>query len=118
MRFEDKDLALLRDIYVASRDALSFVKGMKKEDFLKDLKTRRAVEREFEIMGEAAGKLSESARESLKDVPWPSVIGLRNILVHDYALIQPAKVWGTIQEDLPALQQSLVKISVLNPGQK
>ena len=47
-----------------------------------------------------AGRLP---KEELNRIPWREIIGLRNILIHDYGEVNYARIWGTIREDLPDL---------------
>ena len=78
--------------------------------FLAEVRTRRAVERSFEILGEAAGRLPESVRERFADVPWRVVIDHRNRLIHGYATVDPARVWATILRDLPPLRIQIAHV--------
>lgn len=107
MRLEARDQALLMDIRQAAEEASAFVARMGEAQFLKDLKTRKAVEREFEIMGEAARGLSTQARDRFPRVPFKAMIGMRNILAHDYGRVDPAELWRTVHEALPALLAEL-----------
>jgi uncharacterized protein with HEPN domain len=111
MPLEKRDQALLLDIIQAATEAGGFVAGMSEENFYKDLKTRKAVEREFEIMGEAARGLSDAARDSHPYVPFRSMIGMRNILAHDYGRVDPKELWKTVHDSLPALLSELKKTS-------
>ena len=58
-------------------------------------------------LGEAARALSTALRERSRDVPWSKIIGMRNILVHDYFGIDKSAVWAAVENDLPALQQQV-----------
>ena len=62
------------------------------EEFEKDRKTIDAVIRNFEIIGEASNKLPEVFRKKYSEVPWRSIIGLRNVLIHDYFGVDIAAV--------------------------
>ena len=76
---------------------------MRFDQFLADRRTYRAVEREFEIMGEAARNLSESFRAAHPEIPWKSIIGQRNVLAHEYGHIRYDLLWQAITGHLPAL---------------
>lgn len=65
MRLDVKDMARLWDMLDAVRTAVEFTKDLRFEDFLKDRKTRNAVERNLEIIGEAARCVSTETRENL-----------------------------------------------------
>ena len=58
-------------------------------------------------IGELAGKLSDEAREELKDIPWREIRGLRNICAHNYGNIDIDMIWNTLVYDVPELNQSL-----------
>jgi uncharacterized protein with HEPN domain len=84
-----RDNALLTDILESARIILQHIAGLKRDDFLTDLRAQDAVVRRFEIIGEAARHLSPEAVKALPDVPWKLVIGMRNILIHDYDDVDP-----------------------------
>jgi uncharacterized protein with HEPN domain len=64
------------------------------------------------ILGEAASKLSEAILEEYPQGPWRKMIGMRNILVHQYFEIDTEIIWQVISVELPTLK-SLIK-SILN----
>lgn len=57
----------------------------------------------FAVIGEASRRLSEPTRVSLADVPWRKMIGMRNIVVHQYDRVTIARVWEAIDDHIPAL---------------
>ena len=59
------------------------------------------------ILGEAAARLSDEFRESHAEIPWSQIIGMRNILVHDYFAIDLDIVWRVIETNLPQLKAVL-----------
>jgi uncharacterized protein with HEPN domain len=107
MPLDPRDKALLDDIRRAAVEASGFVAGMGEAAFYKDTKTQKAVEREFEIMGEAARSVSEAARRAFPQVPFKAMIGMRNILAHDYGRVDPKELWATVHQSLPALRGQL-----------
>ncbi|MEB3248984.1 MAG: HepT-like ribonuclease domain-containing protein [Merismopediaceae bacterium] len=62
------------------------------------------VERQLEILGEAAGRLSSDFRSAHSDINWRGIIGLRNILIHRYDDIQQQVVWEVVISNLTPLQ--------------
>ncbi len=64
------------------------------------------------IMGEAAGKLSAASRQALDDVPWRTIIGMRNVLIHEYGGIDLEIIWRVIEKDIPVLQDRLRTLSL------
>ena len=115
MRPDNKDMSRLWDMLDAARAAVEFTKGRRFEDFLKDRKTRNAVERNLEIVGEAARRVSLETREDYPDIPWRSMIGLRNVLVHEYGDIRYEILWSIIQNKLGMLIRQLEAMEVDSP---
>jgi len=64
----------------------------------------------LQIIGEASNNLSQNLIEANKEVPWADVVGLRNILVHQYFGIDLGRVWETVELYLPSLKQQVEKI--------
>ncbi len=61
----------------------------------------------LEILGEACRALTPALRAAHPDIPWAAIIGMRNVLVHDYFGIDLGEVWSTVERDLPALRAQL-----------
>jgi len=94
----------------AAHDALSFVEGMHKEDFLADKRTQQAVIMSLIVLGEAATKVMDGYAEFANQhgqVPWRSMRGMRNRIAHGYFDINLDVVWDTVQTALPALLEQL-----------
>jgi uncharacterized protein with HEPN domain len=66
-----------------------------------------ALIKDVEIVGEAASRISKSAQEATPDIPWASIIGMRNRLIHAYFDINLDILWQTIRKDLPDLAGKL-----------
>lgn len=81
--------------------------GSGKDSFDRDELIRVWCLRHLEIIGEAAGRVSEDTRNQQKAVPWKSIIGMRNILIHGYFDIDWEQVWNAVANDLPPLKESL-----------
>jgi uncharacterized protein with HEPN domain len=78
-----------------------------KAAFLTDEKTQDAVARNFQIIGEAAKRVTGDYREVHPEVPWRGLAGFRDVLVHDYAAIDLDEMWRVIADELPALVASI-----------
>ena len=63
--------------------------------------------RQLSIIGEAASKLPKTVQEEHMDIPWKKIIGMRNVLIHDYSETDLPTVWATIEKDLPELQHAI-----------
>ncbi len=64
----------------------------------------------LQILGEAAARISDDFKEKHHDIPWSRIIGMRNILVHDYFGIDFDIVWAVVEKDLPDLYDNIKKI--------
>jgi uncharacterized protein with HEPN domain len=101
------DQAFLWDMHDAARSIQTLVADMTFEQFRADRRTYRAVERELEIMGEAARRVSDSFRAAHVEIPWISIIGQRNVLAHEYGHIRYDLLWETVARRLPDLVRRL-----------
>jgi len=61
----------------------------------------------IQIIGEAANHISDSLRDQHPDVPWPDIVGMRNVLVHQYFGIDLVQIWDTVRIDLPILKAKI-----------
>ncbi|MCB1119222.1 MAG: DUF86 domain-containing protein [Chlamydiia bacterium] len=98
-----KDSNRIAHILEAAKNIHIFVEGVNKERFLENQMLISAVVRELSIIGEAAAALSVEFKESMPDLPWREIIGMRNHLVHAYFDTDEELIWETIQKDLPLL---------------
>jgi len=64
----------------------------------------------IQILGEAAARLSDEFQERHPDIPWFKIIGMRNILVHDYFGIDIEAVWSVVENDLPVLYDQIRRL--------
>ncbi len=102
---------LLFDILQAGRAIQGFVHGMSFAEYLADLRTRSAVERQFEVLGEAFVRLRETDAETFAQFPEaPRIIGFRNRLIHGYNAMDQETVWDVAQRHLPALVVEIERI--------
>ena len=93
----------LADIVGACRSLIRFVEGMTLEAYLGDEKTRYAVMRAYEIMGEAVRHIPDSLKAANPDIPWATMSAVRNRIVHAYFGIDDTILFTTIAEELTDL---------------
>jgi len=94
------------DILDAGDAIFQHINGFSFDDFCQDRKTFSAVIREFEIIGEAVGKLPDEIKQKHPDVEWQNIKDFRNILSHEYFGVDLEIVWRVIHDDLPILLKS------------
>ena len=109
--FKRADNLLVDDISVAIHKILDFTKGMSFIDFSNDIKTFDAVIRNFEVIGEAASKLSEKYIMENHQIEWNKMISTRNHLIHGYFGVDAKIIWNIIQHIFPILK---IQIDELN----
>ncbi len=103
--------AFLFDIQQACRVIVQFTSGMTFFDYGEDLKTRSAVERQLEIIGEALRQLLDGFPEMEEQFPEaPRIISFRNRLIHGYASVSNQVVWGVLESNLPVLAAKVDEI--------
>jgi uncharacterized protein with HEPN domain len=101
-------LKFVRDMDEAARDIAGFVATKTYDQYLQDKQLRMAVERGFEIIGEALlqlRKIAPDIAEGLTD--WRAIIGFRNVLIHGYSQVNHDKTWDIVQTELPILRREL-----------
>ncbi len=89
---------------------MRFAAGRNRSDLDNDEMLLFALVRAIEIAGEAASKVSADMRGALPELPWSSIIGMRNRLVHAYFDINRDILWTTVTEALPPLAEILKKV--------
>jgi len=107
MSASERDVAHLWDMREAARDCLEFVRNATYDQFCADKMMHSAVERRLEILGEAAGRVSEEFQLSHSDIPWKEIKGIRLVLAHRYGDVNLHQLWQTLQKDIPNLLPQL-----------
>ena len=95
------------DVLLAAEDAVSFVRDQTFEDFLESKVTQRAVLHCLAIIGEAAGRIADSKKAQVPDLPWRSMKNLRNVIVHDYEGVKLPRIWEIVTKELPPVVAAL-----------
>jgi uncharacterized protein with HEPN domain len=104
------DQEFLSDIREALQRIAAYVTGMTYESFVADSKTQDAVIRNLEILGEAAKNISNELRAKYPSVPWRSMAGARDRLIHHYFGTNLDIVWQIITVELPQVHSQLETI--------
>jgi uncharacterized protein with HEPN domain len=107
----ERDIVLLlQDIQTAIMSILQYTEGFTLEKYESDLKTRHAVERNFEIIGEATARVPAAYKDLHPNIEWRIIKDFRNFIVHDYFGINNQIVWDTIQFRLPDLLSQIKEL--------
>lgn len=97
----------LNDMLEAAQKIGRYIEGLAFENFNEDEKTFDAVIRQLTIIGEASTHIPDEITTLSPEIPWSSIRGMRNVVVHDYLSVNMRIVWKTITKDLPDLCSQL-----------
>jgi uncharacterized protein with HEPN domain len=109
----DRDPAWLFDRVEAGNALVSHVEGRTYEEFVSTRLLRAAVEREVDIIGEAVRCLSDELKTAHPEIPWKKIEQQRQIVAHDYYVLDPERLWAPATVHVPAL---LVQVAPLIPA--
>ena len=100
----------LQDILSNIEHAEKFVTNLSFDEFIKNYQVNYAVVRCLEIIGEACKQIPQTIRNKYPEIPWQRIIGIRNVIVHEYAAVDIEIIWGTVKNDLPVLKNQIQQI--------
>lgn len=103
----ERDRVFIAQMVEAAEAALEFIEGRSKEGVASDRLVGFAVVRAIQLVGQAARGVSVDVQAAHPEIPWRQMIGMRNVVVHDYADVDLGLVWKTVSEDLPGLIRRL-----------
>lgn len=103
MRRRRRDAAYLADMLDSARAVAEMTRGVTRADFESSRVLRRAVEREIEIIGEAARCVSEHFKQAHPLIPWKRIISQRNLLAHEYGHVDSSQIWTVATRRVPEL---------------
>ena len=107
-----RDDAIVLDILSAARLTIEFLGDLDKDTFLRDRKTQSAVLHQLLLVGEAVKRLSERYRNASPDIPWRRVAGMRDVLIHQYDVVDLEEVWKTARVEIPRLISQLEPLAL------
>ena len=91
------------------------MQDVSREDFFHSRLLLDAVSFNFAILGEAANKVSNEVQAKHGEIPWGDMIGMRNVLIHDYVQLRPEYMWDACKNDLEPLKRHLMEILISLP---
>ena len=107
---KEKDRIIIQKIISYINDVQKYIAGLSAKDFLDDKKTITACAFTVSQIGEIVKEISDETINKYNNIPWNSIKGMRNKIVHDYENVDLSVLWGTIKESLPQLEDSLKDI--------
>lgn len=106
---KSKDKIIIKKIVEYINDIEQYTQNMETEEFFKDKKTMTACAFSLTQIGELAKEIDDETISNTSEIPWKSIKGMRNKIVHDYDNIDLSVLWSTIKISLPELKQNLTK---------
>ena len=103
-------LLYLEDILESTDKIQNYVGDLSYEDILQDKMRIDAIVRNFEIIGEASGKIPQEVRDKFPSVEWRKISNFRNVLAHEYFGIKYKIMWDIIKNKLPQLEKQIKAI--------
>ena len=100
-----------KDILEAIGSIKEYTHGMGYEEFIQDKRTRDAVVRNLEIIGEASKNIPDETKEKYPEVNWKAITGMRDKFIHEYFGVSNPIVWETITGDIPVFEAQIKEIS-------
>lgn len=99
----ERDLVYLDSLIDAADAIREFIGPLTREDFFRQRMVRDAVLRNLEVLGEAAGRVSEQLQGAHPEVEWKKAAGMRNHLAHGYLTLNFNLIWDTVKRDVPRI---------------
>lgn len=110
MRGPLTDEMRIRHVLDAIAEIKNYLDGVSLEEFLSSSEKWFATIKQIEIIGESCNRMSETLKTSHPGIEWKSIIGFRNISIHEYFGVNFMIVWEIAQYDLPALQKQFITL--------
>jgi uncharacterized protein len=98
-----RNSAAILDMVQAIHRIQRFTKSLNFEDYLENDLVQNAVERNFEIIGEAVRRITPEFREAHPEVNWAGAVGLQNVIIHQYDRLENETIWKIVTTVLPVL---------------
>ena len=106
----ERDLAKCEDMRLHAERVQRFLGAHTLAEFQADEMLQAAVIRCVEVIGEAARQVSEETRGRAPEIPWTLIVGMRNILVHNYGAVDLEKVYSVAHDHVPVLLSQLAAL--------
>lgn len=107
---KSRDRIIIQKIIWYIDDIEKYIDGLQAKDFFDDKKTITACAFSVSQIGEIVKEIDSETMNKYTNIPWNSIKGMRNRIVHDYENVDLSVLWGTIKESLPDLKDKLKDI--------
>ncbi len=107
---QNSDSVYLEHILEAINNIEAGTRGVRREDFNKNIQLQAAILHFIQIVGEAAKLLSLEFKEKYPEIAWSQIAGMRNKVVHEYFQVDLDVVWDTATNDIPAFKLQVQEI--------
>ena len=110
MKKTKKDPRVYLEDILSAIERIQKYTSIDKEKFLHDGLVQDATIRQISIIGEASAKVPIAIKNQHASIPWKKIVGMRNVVVHDYSEVSLLTVWTVIERDLPLLKTEVQNI--------
>jgi uncharacterized protein with HEPN domain len=104
------NLLLLKEIVEAINNIEEYLQGLDEDDFYNDKKTKDAVVRNLEVIGEACNQISQEYKNENYQVEWREAADLRNRIIHEYSGLDYVLLWEIIQFNIPSFKLKIEQL--------
>lgn len=106
-----KPSVLIEHILESINYIQTFTEGVSYDEFAENIEKQDAVQRRFEIIGEAVKNLPEDLKLSNHKIPWRSVASMRDLIIHEYFSVSLELLWETIHNELPKFKNEILELA-------
>jgi uncharacterized protein with HEPN domain len=103
----ERDLQFLLDMLQSAELIMTYTNQCEKDEFIDNVQLQDSVIRRLLVIAEAARRVSEMTRQTLPNISWQEINGMRNRLVHEYDDVNLNIVWDVVQSEIPQLIETL-----------
>ena len=112
MKGQLSDKARLNHIFDAIKAIEGYTKEISFDEFSNSSEKTFATIKQLEIIGEAANRITYETKGLAPKIEWSKIIGLRNILVHDYYIVDHSIVWEIVEDELLKLKAQIKELMI------